>query len=64
MSDWNLSEKMQWVDGKFFMLEDVKEFIKLLKEQFAQTLNDWEIDYDVKVQELDKIDKLSGKDLI
>jgi len=63
--DFNLSEKVYKIIGwgnyeEFFSREDVKEFIKRLKESFIDTNN---LGYS-KTRILEKIDKLSGDKLI
>jgi len=53
MSDFNLSSKIKgFTNGKFIMRKDVKEFIRLLKEEF------W------CENEKRFIDKLAGEELI
>jgi len=59
MKEFNLSEKI-YTEWDAFAREDVKEFIKLLKEELEKQ-GITEI-YNKKL--LDRIDKLAGEDLI
>lgn len=69
--NFNLSEKKQRLSGRFiYFEEDVKEFIRLLKE--ASENNDWEVAIDDGegqegfrvISGIDFIDKLAGDKLI
>jgi len=68
MSEFNLSSKWAWTeDSKMYPQEDVKEFIRLLKERHKEldmelaNGKDWMIAF-LKIPEI--IDKLAGEELI
>ena len=64
MSEFNLSEKIQmdseYLDWEMLKIEDVKEFIRLLKEEMN---DDDSLDYSTQVEIERKIDKLAGEKL-
>ena len=70
-NEFNLSEKIDEVEAgplgyapqSILYKQDVKEFIRLLKEEISKTFQKWEIDSLVQEEELDKIDKLAGEEL-
>ena len=61
---FNLSKKREDFDGYSYSEKDVKEFIRLLKEDILNTFDNLDENFIQKTNVINKLDKLAGDKLI